>query len=223
MVNVDGFRLTHASEPVALPSQQLVKKLLNNKITAVLDTKKPQTTGWFTMPAEYQKQRLELKQTIATSWPIIEKVSNQLYNLWQTSKQQLIGQQAKVPNNVAVEYYGPQKTKLLLIAMGSIIGELKDLADQTNKQKPNSVAVLKIKLYRPFPENIIKQYLNQADQIIVIDRSPGLGAQPPLFSDIAAINQSVKHNISSLIIGLGGDVDLFELIKIVKNNCQEQY
>ena len=39
MVNVDGFRLTHASEPVALPNKQLVKKLLNNKIKAVLNTK----------------------------------------------------------------------------------------------------------------------------------------------------------------------------------------
>lgn len=216
MVNVDGFRLTHASEPVALPSKQLVKKLLNNKIAAVLDTNKPQTTGWFTMPVEYQKQRLNLKEDIANSWPIIEKTNNQLYELWQLSKEQLLGQPDKTTNNLAVEYYGPQKAKLLIVAMGSIIGELKDLADQANQQKPNSVAILKIKLYRPFPENIVKKYLNKARQIIVIDRSPGLGAQPPLFSDIAAANQSNKHNISSLIIGLGGDINLSMINKIIK-------
>lgn len=218
MVNVDGFRLTHASEPVALPTSKLVKKLLNNKIKAVLDPQKPQTTGWFTMPVEYQKQRLNLRQVIADSWPIIEETANQLNKLWQPIKYQLIKEKAtKTQNTAAIEYYGPLKAKLIIVAMGSIVGELKDLADQANQQTTNSLAVLKIKLYRPFPENIVKQYLSKASKIIVIDRSPGLGAQPPLFSDIMAINQSSKNNISSLIIGLGGDVDLAIINKIIKN------
>lgn len=217
MVNVDGFRLTHASEPVALPTSKLVKKLLNNKIKAVLDPQKPQTTGWFTMPVEYQKQRLNLRQVIADSWPIIEETANQLNKLWQPIKYQLIKEKAtKTQNTAAIEYYGPLKAKLIIVAMGSIVGELKDLADQANQQTTNSLAVLKIKLYRPFPENIVKQYLSKASKIIVIDRSPGLGAQPPLFSDIMAINSS-KNNISSLIIGLGGDVDLAIINKIIKN------
>ena len=101
--------------------------------------------------------------------------------------------------------------------MGSIIGELKDLADKANKQKPGSVAILKIKLYRPFPEKVIERYLNQAEQIIVIDRSPGLGAQPPLFSDIMTIKPLNKNNISSQIIGLGGDIDLIKINKTIKN------
>jgi len=104
--------------------------------------------------------------------------------------------------------------------MGSIIGELKNLADEANKQKPRSVAILKIKLYRPFPEEVIQQYLNKAGQIVIIDRSPGLGAQPPLFSDIMAINQLTKNNISSIIIGLGGDIDLIKINKIIKKHGQ---
>lgn len=219
MVNVDGFRLTHASEPVALPSQQLVKKLLNNKITAVLDTKKPQTTGWFTMPADYQRQRLELRQIIANSWPIIKKINQQLDDLWQPIKKELL-RRNNHGGNPAFEYYGPTKAKLVIVAMGSIVGELKDLADGANKQKPGSVAILKIKLYRPFPAEAIKRYLNQAKQIVVIDRSPGLGAQPPLFSDIMAIKQLNKNNITSQIIGLGGDIDLSKISKIIKEYGQ---
>ncbi len=215
MVNVDGFRLTHASEPVALPSQQLVNKLLNNKITAVLDTKKPQTTGWFTMPADYQQQRLNLKKTITDNWPIINKTSQQFYDIWQPIKKKLLGQDNH-NDDPAVEYYGSIQAKLVIVAMGSIIGELKDLADRANQQKPHSVAILKIKLYRPFPEEAVRQYLNKAKQIVVIDRSPGLGAQPPLFSDIMAVKQLLKNNISSLIVGLGGDIDLIKIDKIIK-------
>jgi len=216
MVNVDGFRLTHASEPVALPSKQLVKKLLNNKIAAVLDTNKPQTTGWFTMPTDYQQQRLELRQIIANSWPIIKKTSQQLNDLWQPIKKELLRHNNHGSNPV-FEYYGPGRAKLVIVAMGSIVGELKDLADQANQQKPNSVAILKIKLYRPFPAEAIKRYLNQAKQIVAIDRSPGLGAQPPLFSDIMAIKQLNKSNIASQIIGLGGDINLSKISKMIKN------
>lgn len=216
MVNVDGFRLTHASEPVALPTSKLVKKLLNNKIKAVLDPQKPQTTGWFTMPADYQQQRLELRQIIANSWPIIEKINQQLDDLWQPIKKELL-RHNNHGGNPAFEYYGPARAKLVIVAMGSIVGELKDLADGANKQKPGSVAILKIKLYRPFPAEAIKRYLNQAKQIVVIDRSPGLGAQPPLFSDIVAIKQLNKNNIASQIIGLGGDIDLNKISKIIKN------
>lgn len=216
MVNVDGFRLTHASEPVALPNKQLVKKLLNNKIKAVLNTKKPQTTGWFAMPTEYQQQRLELRRVIANSWPIIKNTNQQFNNLWQPIKTKLLGRNNH-SSDPAVEYYGPAQAKLVIVAMGSIIGELKDLADKANKQKPGSVAILKIKLYRPFPEKVIERYLNQAEQIIIIDRSPGLGAQPPLFSDIMTIKPLNKNNISSQIIGLGGDIDLTKMEKIIKN------
>ncbi|HOE81110.1 MAG TPA: pyruvate ferredoxin oxidoreductase [bacterium] len=219
MINVDGFRLTHASEPVILPSTKLIHKLLTNKIKPVLDINKPQTTGWFALPEVYHRQRLSLRKFIAASWPIIKKNSQQLNNLWQPIKKELLGQGGH-DSNSAVEYYGSAQARLVIVAMGSIIGELKNLADEANKQKPRSVAILKIKLYRPFPEEVIQQYLNKAGQIVIIDRSPGLGAQPPLFSDIMAINQLTKNNISSIIIGLGGDIDLIKINKIIKKHGQ---
>jgi pyruvate ferredoxin oxidoreductase alpha subunit len=219
MVNVDGFRLTHASEPVALPSSRLIKKILKNKIKPILNINQPQTTGWFTMPKDYQKQRLDLKKIIDQSQPIIEKAYCDLINIWQKPKQELSGVKPSPlsQDNVATEYYGPKQPNWIIVAMGSIIGELKELADQYN-QHNQKVGILKIKLYRPFPEKIIWQYLKLTKNIIIIDRSPGLGAKPPLFSDIKASqpNDTNLIKIVSLIIGLGGDINFSSINKIMK-------
>lgn len=218
MVNVDGFRLTHASEPVALPTTTTIKKILKNKIKPVLDIKNPQTTGWFTLPKDYQKQRLNLKKFIDNSWPIIEKIDNDLNNLWQTNRQELLATNNKntinCQNNASIEYCGPKQPDLIIVAMGSIIGELKELA---NNYKKKSIGILKIKIYRPFPAKLIWQYLKLTKNIIIIDRSPGLGAQPPLFSDIKAVQPNeYSPNIISSIIGLGGDINFSKIKQIIK-------
>jgi pyruvate ferredoxin oxidoreductase alpha subunit len=218
MVNVDGFRLTHASEPVALPTVKTIKKILKNKIKPVLNINNPQTTGWFTLPKDYQKQRLNLKKFIDNSWPIIEKTNNDLNNLWQTTRQELLitsNKPLNCQNNASVEYCGPTHPDLIIVAMGSIIGELKELANNYNKK---SIGVLKIKIYRPFPAKLVWQYLKLTKNIIVIDRSPGLGAQPPLFSDIKTVqpNNHNNPNIISTIIGLGGDINFSKINQLIK-------
>ncbi|HOU47757.1 MAG TPA: PASTA domain-containing protein, partial [Chitinophagales bacterium] len=76
---------------------------------------------------------------------------------------------------------------------------------------------LKVQIYRPFPGDEILSYLNKASKIIVIDRAPGLGAQPPLFSDIKSyLPAGYNKQIVSTIIGLGGNIKLKKINKIVK-------
>lgn len=218
MVNVDGFRLTHASEPVILPSAKLINKLLTNKIKPVLDINQPQTTGWFALPEVYHRQRLGLRKFIATSWPIINQTTNSLSTLWEPIKHALENIEPTIGyQGTATHYYGPKRPDTLIIALGSIIGELREIV-QKHKTANQKIGILKIQIYRPFPENEILFYLNKTHNTIVIDRSPGLGAQPPLFSDIkTSLPSGYNKKISSIIVGLGGDVKLTEINKIIKN------
>jgi len=221
MVNIDGFRLTHASEPVILPSAKVIHKLLTNKIKPVLDVSQPQTTGWFALPKDYHRQRLNLRKFIEQSWPIIKKTNQQLNNLWQPIKQELQNVDQTLPycQGLAVDYYGSKYPKTLIIAMGSIIGELREAIKKHRSMRSQDIGILKIKIYRPFQENEILPYLDKASKIIVIDRAPGLGAQPPLFSDIKSYLPA-GHNkqIVSTIIGLGGDIKLKEINKMINMN-----
>jgi len=221
MVNADGFRLTHASEPVILPSTKLIHKLLTNKIKPVLDVSQPQTTGWFALPKDYHRQRLNLRKFIEQSWPIIKKTNQQLNNLWQPIKQELQNVDQSLPycQGLAVDYYGSEYPKTLIIAMGSIIGELREAIKKHQSMRSQDIGILKIKIYRPFPENEILPYLDKASKIIVIDRAPGLGAQPPLFSDIKSyLPAGYNKQIASTIIGLGGNIKLKEINKMIHTN-----
>ena len=218
MVNVDGFRLTHASEPVILPQAKLIHKLLTNKIKPVLDINQPQTTGWFALPEVYHRQRLSLRKFIAASWPIISQTTNNFNALWETIKHALENTNPATAGyqGTATHYYGPDNPNTLIIAMGSIVGELRDIVQQ-HKIASQKTGILKVQIYRPFPGDEILSYLNKASKIIVIDRAPGLGAQPPLFSDIkSCLPAGYNKKIVSTIIGLGGDIKLKEINKITK-------
>lgn len=218
MINVDGFRLTHASEPVVLPGSDLIKKTIKLPVNNLLNPIKPKTVGYFTMPADYQNQRLALRQEINKSLNVIKKDYEEVMKLWQPIKQKINKDKTVNKNDLAtVEYYGSIQASTVFVALGSLVGELKDLIDQKNQKQPNSLAILKIKLYRPWPTEDILRYLKNAQRVIVIDRSPGLGSQPPLYSDIVtAINQQLRPKVESLIIGLGGDIQLKEIEKILK-------
>ena len=222
MVNVDGFRLTHASEPVILPQAKLIHKLLTNKIKPVLDVNQPQTTGWFALPEVYHRQRLSLKKFIAASWPIISQTTNNFNALWEPIKHALENTNPATAGyqGTATHYYGPDNPNTLIIAMGSIVGELRDIVQQ-HKIASQKTGILKVQIYRPFPGDEILSYLDKASKIIVIDRAPGLGAQPPLFSDIkTSLPGGYNKKISNIIVGLGGDARLTEINKIINKQIK---
>ena len=106
-------------------------------------------------------------------------------------------------------------------------GTARVVADKL-RDKGESVGVLKIRLFRPFPHQQIAKILKSAKKIAVMDRSISLGAYPPIYSEIAvAINtfnkqNSCKTKIISFVYGLGGrdlfQKDIEKVFKELNNN-----
>jgi pyruvate/2-oxoacid:ferredoxin oxidoreductase alpha subunit len=108
-----------------------------------------------------------------------------------------------------VEYIGPKNPKTILVAMGSVVGTIKDTIKTSN-----DIGILKIKCFRPFPADEIIKILKPAKNMGVIDKSISLGHIGPLASDIKAMAQGkINANISSFIVGLGGRDVMGEMIK----------
>ncbi|MFA4834080.1 MAG: pyruvate ferredoxin oxidoreductase, partial [Patescibacteria group bacterium] len=118
-------------------------------------------------------------------------------------------------NNGLVEYYGPKNPKIILVAMGSVVGTIKEATDEHNSSFLNSkVGILKIKTFRPFPAEEIIKTIKPAKYIAVIDKSISLGYIGPLAADLKAAAQGkVKSKIQSFIVGLGGRDITKEIIK----------
>lgn len=213
MVNVDGFVLTHTYEPVDIPSQAQVNKFLpkyNPPSGTYLETANPKTFGAFAAPAYYMEIRQELQDNLIASKKIIK---NEFQNFKKTFSR----------DHSLVEYYGPKNAKTILVAMGSVIGTMKEEVDEINKiqetrNKKQTIGILKIKVFRPFPDEEILKFLKPAKYIAVIDKSISLGAEGVLATEVkAACLGKTKAKIQGFIVGLGGrDVTKEMIKKIIK-------
>lgn len=204
MVNMDGFVLTHSYEPVIIPNKSAIKKFLPKYKPAsheYLNPKEPVTMGSFARPQYYQEIRQDLHLALKNSTNEIEKEFKLL--------QKTVGKDIATSDSSALlEYYGPKKAKTVIVAMGSMVGTMKDISDEMD-----SVAILKIKSFRPFPYEAVKKALKDNPNIAVIEKATSLGAVSPLAQEINQALSTDKKNVHSFVTGLGGRDVTKEIIK----------
>ena len=232
MVNIDGFVLTHSYEPVVIPSAQEIKKYLPAYKPAkgdYLDTMNPTTFGAFAPPHAYMEIRQELYDDLQGSLSVIKKEYEEYKKiLGEASKQS--EHQSKV-NNGLIEYYGPKNPKILLVAMGSVVGTIKDVVDEKSKEftMAGSVGVLKIKTFRPFPAEEVLKIIKKVKYVAVLEKSVSLGSEGPLTLEVkAAVQNKTVAKIQNFVVGLGGrDVTKDMIKKIVvevkKKNSKAEF
>jgi len=216
MVNVDGFVLTHTYEPVVIPTAEQIKKYLPDykpEPGQYLNPANPATLGALVTPAHYLEIRQELHDDLVASLKTIDQEYKKYHSLIGNSGRNL---KPKIDNGL-IEYIGPNKPKTVLIAMGSVIGTIKDTLSLPRRGQ-GELGVLKIKTYRPFPAEQILKIIKPAKNIAIIDKSISLGHLGCLASDIKAASQGkIKANLSSFVVGLGGrDVTKDIIKKIIK-------
>lgn len=225
MVNLDGFILTHTLEPVSLPDEKTIKKFLPDympKAGDYLDPENPVTLGALATPDHYMEIRQDLNDDILASKKIITdeyKKLTILLNPKGGSKPPTAREEKTIIiDSGLAEYYGPKNPDLILVAMGSVIGTIKEAADEWNKDKPsagNGAGILKIKCFRPFPGEEIGKLCGKTKRIAVIDKSISLGHIGPLASDLKASLQKSPVEIKSFVVGLGGRDVTRDMIKKV--------
>jgi pyruvate ferredoxin oxidoreductase alpha subunit len=220
MLNIDGFVLTHSYEPVVIPDEKTIKKFLPPYKPAkgtYLDPRNPVTLGAFASPAHYMEIRQELHEDQKSALELIKKeddILKKTLNLAQNSKLK-----AQSLDNGLIEYYGPSNPETIVVAMGSVVGTIKDAVDEMNTIKHfklhKPVGVLKVKCYRPFPADEIMKAIGPAKYVAVMDKSISLGNMGPLAADIkaASFGRQRLTKIQSFIVGLGGRDITKEIVK----------
>jgi pyruvate ferredoxin oxidoreductase alpha subunit len=194
IINMDGFILTHVVEALEMLDQQTVDKFLPAYHPRFfLDPKKPVTMGAFAMPELYTECKMAHQMALTNSYgPILE--------IWQEWGK-LTGRHYK-----PVETYRTEGAKVLLLLMGSL-NEVAEVAVDDLRESGEAVGLVKLRMWRPFPFQDLREALAGADLVIVCDRALSLGgAAGPVLAEVrsALYPLAQKPAVLGYTVGLGG-------------------
>lgn len=175
----DGFRTSHEIQKIKTIPQQILKELIDeNSIhefkKQALNPEKPYAKVGAQNPDVYFQGR--------------ESTNKYYEELPKKIKQKLQEFKEKTGREYDfVEYYGEQDAEKIIIAMGSATETIKETIDYL-QEREQKVGLLKITLYRPFPEKEIKEKLPKTTKkIAVLDRTKESGAPgEPLYLDVVS-------------------------------------
>jgi pyruvate ferredoxin oxidoreductase alpha subunit len=123
-----------------------------------------------------------------------------------------------------VETYKADGAEILVLTMGSM-GETAEIAIDELREKGVAAGLVKLRLWRPFPFDELKEVLIKAKKVLVTDRAVSFGGPGgPVCAEIksALYHESVKPAIYNYIIGLGGrDVTVADFVDMVKKVDRE--
>lgn len=190
LINMEGFVLSYTREPVHVPRPDKVKKFLPPYRPKVcLDIRKPMALGIGVM-SEYTYFRQQLHLAHRNARTVIREV----YREWARS----FGRGYDF-----LEPYMMDGAQAAIVAMGSN-ATMARAAVKSLRAKGKPVGLLKIRVFRPFPEDEIRKALQDVKAVMVADNniSPGYGGIT--FRDIKAAVNSPDVMFSSFIMGLGG-------------------
>ena len=211
MVCMDGFVLTHSFDPVELISQEQADKFLPPfKPEYYLTPKNPLSMGTMVGPEAYMETRYFIEKTMRASLQVISDVATDFHNQFGRFQGGLI------------DTYKVEDATLVLIAMGSIIGTIKDIVDEL-RAKGQKVGVLKVRSYRPFPKDEIYKALNHVKEIAVVEKAVSLGYGGILVNEIKSVfyGKPKTPKINGFILGLGGrDITVDTIHQVIKETTK---
>ena len=208
IVNLDAFFLSHTSQVVDLYDQKTIDLFLppyNPKIK--LDINHPQAFGGLTSPEHYYEFSYKIQLAHEKAKEIIIDVGKDFHHLFGKHYQ-------------LTEPYRCSDAEIILIDYGTIAGTAKDAVDRM-REKGIAVGTLKIRYFRPFPEEEIRTILQKVKKVGVIDRAVSYGHEGPFFTEVKATLYDSGIPIYGFIAGLGGrDVSIKDIESVV-NYMQE--
>jgi 2-oxoisovalerate ferredoxin oxidoreductase alpha subunit len=112
-----------------------------------------------------------------------------------------------------VEPYRLDDARFVIVAMGSLAAEGRVAVDSMRRQGLE-VGLLRVRFFRPFPNDEIRELLAGREGLLVIDRDYSYGNQGALFTEVKGAlygrSDVAAHN---LIVGIGGRDVTFEKIE----------
>ncbi|MFN8125557.1 MAG: transketolase C-terminal domain-containing protein [Candidatus Nanopelagicales bacterium] len=192
MVCMDGFILTHAVEEVDIPDQDTVDRFLPPyEPRQVLDPDDPMSIGAMVGPEAFLEVRYLAHLRQMQALEVIPRIAAEF------------GEATGRRRSGLISTYRLDDADIAVVALGSVIGTLKDTVDGLREQGVRA-GVLGITSFRPFPLEAVREALADIDRVIVLEKALAVGIGGIVSANIRTALAGQTHHTVTVIAGLGG-------------------
>jgi pyruvate ferredoxin oxidoreductase alpha subunit len=207
MVNYDGFIISHTADALKMLPDDAAYDFIGKYKNAytLLDPENPITVGPLDLTDYYFEHKASQLAAYDKAPGVIKTVSDEFGALTGRTYD-------------FCEEYMMDDADMVMVILGSSAGTAKDVIDEY-REKGVKVGLLKIRMFRPFPVEMIAEKLAGRKAVAVLDRSAVFGGQGgPVFIEIRSAMYGQQVPVFNYIYGLGGrDFDLHQVETVIKD------
>ncbi len=198
---LDGFLLSHTVEPVEVPEQEQVDAFLPPYEPEIfLDPDKPAMIGALMPPEYFMEIRRQTMQAMESAKQVIKKVNDEFYRVFGRDYRGLI------------DTYCMEDAEVALITLGTVTSTARKVVDELRKEG-KKVGIVKLRFFRPFPSQELREVLSEVNAVGVFDRSVSYNGGGPVFCEVRSALYGMSIPIINHIAGIGGRDVTEEVIK----------
>ncbi len=207
MATTDGFILSHCLETLDMLSDAEVQSFVGDipeRATLIKSLRegKPLTLGALDLQDYYFEHKRQSAEGMFNAMKVIPEIGKEFAKKF--------GREYGF-----FEEYRLADADAAILVMGSTAGTAKDVVD-TMRAEGKKVGLLKLRVYRPFPAELLAKALSNVKSLGIMDRAEGMSAvSGPLYPEVCAALYELDGKrpvVQDYIYGLGGrDVPLEDI------------
>src|ERR1022692_546499 len=192
MVCMDGFILTHAHERLQLPgARQADASLPPFEPRQILDPGEPVSIGAMVGPEAFTEVRFLAHARQLQALELIPEVAAEFAAVFGRDSGGL------------VRPYRTEDADTIVVALGSVLGTIKDTIDGL-RDEGMKIGALGIISFRPFPLDAVRAALSGCQRVVVLEKELAVGIGGIVSANVRMALSGVVLHGYTVIAGLGG-------------------
>ena len=197
MTCMDAFIVSHTQSETDLPEQDEVDRFLPDlDLPQRMHPDEARTLGGMAWPHEELSMRLE-----------IDEAMNRVPTVYQECRESFTEAFGRDPGD-AIQTFATEDADVILLVSGTMATTAREVVRQ-RRAAGEKIGLVKVKMYRPYPETALREACRSATKLAVLDRNYAAGVGGVFWQDTRAAFQGHRDDllIQNYITGLcGGDV-----------------
>lgn len=196
MVTLDGFIISHGMEVVEALDDQDVREFVGRRrpLYNLLDVDNPIMVGPLDLTDYYFEHKRQQIEAMIKSKSVIKEVIED-YN-----------RRFGFDFPVFAEFYRMEDAEYAILSMSSAAGTMKEAVD-IKRSQGEKVGLVRLKVFRPFPYEVLQEVFKGVKAIGVMDRSDSVSSMGgPVFNEVRSALYELENRpkIMDFVFGLGG-------------------